>query len=253
MKRTTLANLILLTTVALFTACSNNTPKVNDAKVTTFDIMGIDVRSVAKTRSEKDIPLAKTYSMESTIPMAKTYPVESYTYETQEVENQPIVEEFNQVVYATYRPKAERARSNYYMDTKGVKNRLEWKAKKLLGLKYVWGATGPRNYDCSGFTQKVYRDVGIKIPRVSRDQAKVGQYVSYRNLKRGDMVFFDTHKKQTGKVTHVGIYLGNGNFIHASSGAKKIVIFNFNRKKFYKKRFLWGRRVIDNNTRIASL
>jgi len=67
------------------------------------------------------------------------------------------------------------------------------------------------------------------------------------------MVFFDTKKKRTGKVSHVGIYLGSGNFIHASSGAKKIVIFNFNEKDFYKKRFLWGRRVIRDNTHMASL
>jgi cell wall-associated NlpC family hydrolase len=67
------------------------------------------------------------------------------------------------------------------------------------------------------------------------------------------MVFFDTKKHPLGKVTHVGIYLGEGNFIHASSAAKKIVIFNFNKKKFYKKRFLWGRRVIKENAYFASL
>jgi len=130
---------------------------------------------------------------------------------------------------------------------------VERKAKDLLGIKYVWGATGPYTYDCSGFTQKVYRQAGIKIPRVSRDQAKVGEYISFNNLQKGDMVFFDTHKKKTGKVTHVGIYLGNGNFIHASSAAKKVVIFNFNKKNFYKKRFLWGRRIIQNSAHLASL
>ena len=138
-------------------------------------------------------------------------------------------------------------------NSRNLVNDIEWSAKRLLGLKYVWGATGPHNYDCSGFTQKIYRDAGITIPRVSRDQAKVGQYISYNQLKRGDMVFFDTKKHPLGKVTHVGIYLGNGNFIHASSAAKKIVIFNWNEKKFYKKRFLWGRRVIKDNTYFASL
>ena len=121
---------------------------------------------------------------------------------------------------------------------------IEMDAKKFLGVPYVWGATGPSKFDCSGFTQWVYRDSGINIPRVSRDQARVGEFVEYDNLQRGDMVFFNTTKKRTGKVTHVGIYLGNGNFIHASSAGKSVVIYNFNEKPFYKKRFLWGRRVL---------
>ena len=131
-------------------------------------------------------------------------------------------------------------------------NNLEWNAKSFLGTPYVWGATGPSTFDCSGFTQWVYRDAGITIPRVSRDQAKVGEYVRYENLQRGDMVFFDTKRRRSGKVTHVGIYLGNGNFIHASSAGKKVVIYNFNEKTFYKKRFLWGRRVTNGALHYAS-
>ncbi len=129
---------------------------------------------------------------------------------------------------------------------------IESDAKKFLGVPYVWGATGPSKFDCSGFTQWVYRDSGINIPRVSRDQARVGKFVEYDNLERGDMVFFNTTKKRTGKVTHVGIYLGNGDFIHASSAGKSVVIYNFNEKPFYKKRFLWGRRVLKPDLYYAS-
>ena len=133
-----------------------------------------------------------------------------------------------------------------------VNKKIETYAKRLLGKKYVWGATGPKSYDCSGFTQKVYRVIaGIRLPRVSRNQAKVGKFIKYSNLKQGDMVFFDTEKKRTGKVNHVGIYLKHGNFIHASSGGKKVMITNFNRKKFYKSRFLWGRRVIKEHPQLA--
>ncbi len=128
-----------------------------------------------------------------------------------------------------------------------VCTKVETNAKKLLGLKYVWGATGPNKFDCSGFTQKVYRTAGIKIPRNSRAQAKVGQYIKYENLQKGDMVFFDTNRRKTGKVSHVGIYLENGKFIHASSGNKKVVITNFDKKRYYKSRFLWGRRIINND------
>lgn len=118
-------------------------------------------------------------------------------------------------------------------------------AKAKLGTKYVWGATGPKTFDCSGFTKEVFNStVGIKIPRVSRDQAKVGKLIKYEELKAGDMVFFDTEKKFSGRVNHVGIYLDNGEFIHASSARKKVIITNFKKKPFYKKRFLWGRRVV---------
>ena len=133
-----------------------------------------------------------------------------------------------------------------------VEDEIEWNAKALLGHKYVWGATGPNNYDCSGFTRKVFGDVGIHLPRVSRDQSKKGQLVSFNELKKGDLVFFATKRRHPNRVTHVGIYLGNGNFIHASSGAKKIVVFNFNEHQYYKKHFLWGRRVIFEKSHVAS-
>lgn len=133
-----------------------------------------------------------------------------------------------------------------------LSSQIEKYAKKMLGKKYVWGATGPKCYDCSGFTQRVFRKVaGIKLPRVSYLQAKVGKKISFKKLKQGDMVFFDTEKKRTGRVNHVGIYLRNGNFIHASSGGKKVIITNFRKKRFYKNRFLWGRRVIKDRNPVA--
>jgi len=135
-----------------------------------------------------------------------------------------------------------------------INTKVEKYAKKFLGNKYVWGATGPKTFDCSGFTQKVYKQcIGVIIPRVSREQAKVGKYIKFSQLKKGDMVFFDTTKKRLGKVNHVGIYLSNGNFIHASSGGKRVMITNFNKKRFYKNRFLWGRRIIQDHTRVATL
>ncbi len=133
-----------------------------------------------------------------------------------------------------------------------VEDEIEWNAKELLGHKYVWGATGPITYDCSGFTRKIFADVGIHLPRVSRDQAKQGQLISFSKLKKGDLVFFATKKGHPNRVTHVGIYLGNGNFIHASSGAKKVIICNFQKHCFYKKHFLWARRVISEKQHVAT-
>jgi len=127
---------------------------------------------------------------------------------------------------------------------KAIKDDVESTAKSLLGTPYVWGATGPHKFDCSGFTQKVFCKAGIKIPRNSRAQAKVGQYIDFSNLRRGDMVFFETNKKRPGYVTHVGIYLSEGKFIHASSGGKRVMISSFIKSKYYKKHFVLGRRII---------
>ncbi|CAA6818624.1 MAG: Peptidoglycan lytic protein P45 [uncultured Sulfurovum sp.] len=214
MKIITFTNLMLLTSLTLFTACSKSSPKPEDKKLSTLAIIGV---SSGQT---------------SQLPLAQTYPTQG-NYHLSSADGDRV---------QTYM-------RNHYT----VVNEIEQNAKKLLGIKYVWGATGPSTYDCSGFTQKIYRDAGINIPRVSRDQARVGQFIAYGDLVRGDMVFFDTKKKRSGIVSHVGIYLGSGNFIHASSAAKKIVVYNFDNKSFYKDRFLWGRRVVNDNYLMASL
>ncbi len=126
-------------------------------------------------------------------------------------------------------------------------------AKNYLGTEYIWAANGPYAFDCSGFTKYVYKKNGITLPRYSGHQAKVGVKVSYNELEKGDLVFFDTEKKFQKKVNHVGIYMGNGKFIHASSAKKKVIITSFNQKTFYKKRFLWGERVVDSSRSYASL
>ncbi len=116
-------------------------------------------------------------------------------------------------------------------------------AKKYLGTRYVWGAEGPNKFDCSGFTQYVIRkSKGVKLPRVSRKQAYYGKYVSRKNLRAGDLVFFDTSRRRKGYVNHVGIYIGGNKFIHASSAKHRVVITSLDRP-FYRARFKWGRRV----------
>jgi len=115
-------------------------------------------------------------------------------------------------------------------------------AKKHLGKRYVWAANGPSKFDCSGFTKYVCSKNGIALPRTSIMQAKVGKKVSKNNLRAGDLIFFDTSDQRKGYVNHVGIYLGNNKFIHASSAKKKVMISSLS-KNFYKNRFKWGRRV----------
>jgi len=119
--------------------------------------------------------------------------------------------------------------------------RIEKIAKKKLGRRYVWGASGTKNtYDCSSFTKYVYRKNGISIPRTSIMQSKYGKYVKRKDLKKGDLIFFDTSKRHKGYVNHVGIYLGNNKFIHASSAKKKVVVSSLSR--FYAQRYRGARR-----------
>ena len=117
-------------------------------------------------------------------------------------------------------------------------------AKTLLGKPYVWGAQGPNSFDCSGFTYYVFKNkAGIVLPRTSSEQSKYGTYVSWNNLRAGDLVFFDTNGANNGQVSHVGLYMGNGQMIHASYSQKKIVIANMN-TNYYKNSFVNGRRVL---------
>ena len=122
-------------------------------------------------------------------------------------------------------------------------NRVVRYAKRFLGTRYIWGATGRGGFDCSGFTQFVYRHAkGRIIPRISRRQAYYGKYVSRRNLRPADLVFFDTSHRRRGYVNHVGMFIGNHLFIHASSAKHRVVITSL-RKPFYAQRFMWGRRI----------
>jgi cell wall-associated NlpC family hydrolase len=115
-------------------------------------------------------------------------------------------------------------------------------AKTKLGRKYVWGASGNKNtYDCSSFTKYVYKNIGVTIPRTSINQSKFGKYVKRDELQKGDLIFFDTSKRRKGYVNHVGIYLGDNKFIHASSAKKKVVITSLH-KNFYSNRYKGARR-----------
>jgi len=116
-------------------------------------------------------------------------------------------------------------------------------AKKYLGGKYVWGATGPDAFDCSGFTQYVYKKNGVTIPRTSLEQSKKGTKVSKSELQLGDLVFFKGINGGSNTVSHVGIYIGNGQFIHASSSTRGIVIDSLS-SAYYTKKYVTAKRYI---------
>jgi cell wall-associated NlpC family hydrolase len=95
-------------------------------------------------------------------------------------------------------------------------------AMNELGKPYVWGAEGPSSYDCSGLTRYVYGQLGVSLPHSSRAQYGCGQHVSMDQLQAGDLVFFS----HGGSISHVGIYVGGGNFIHAPQTGDVVKVSN---------------------------
>ncbi|MDO5292556.1 MAG: C40 family peptidase [bacterium] len=101
-------------------------------------------------------------------------------------------------------------------------------AKKYRGARYVWGGTSlKRGVDCSGFVQAVYKKMGYKLPRTSRQQSQKGKKVSAKNLQKGDLLFYGSGRS----ISHVAMYIGNNKIIHASNPRDGVKISKYNYRK----------------------
>ncbi|WP_151736306.1 C40 family peptidase ['Paenibacillus yunnanensis' Narsing Rao et al. 2020] len=117
--------------------------------------------------------------------------------------------------------------------------------KKYLGTPYKFGASTSttRYFDCSSFTKYIFAKYGVKLPRTSVAQSKVGTAVSKANLRVGDLVFFSSGSRANGKnVTHVAVYAGNGKILH-TYGSPGVTISNLN-SGTWKRTYLKARRVL---------
>lgn len=121
----------------------------------------------------------------------------------------------------------------------GSTGKLIQYAFKFLGKPYVYGADGPRAFDCSGFSSYVYNAFGVDLPRTAASQSRVGAAVSKSNLKTGDLLFFNT----AGYVSHVGIYIGDGQFVHASSGSRCVTVSELG-SSYYTRTYVGARRIL---------
>ena len=123
--------------------------------------------------------------------------------------------------------------------TFSFRDKLVSTAEGFLDYPYTWGGESPEEgFDCSGLALAVYRLNGLNLPRTSREQYRVGQHVPRSLLKKGDLVFFDTVKGY--RVSHVGIYAGNGRFIHAP-GRNKNIRYDSLSSSYFSRCFVGGR------------
>ena len=145
-----------------------------------------------------------------------------------------IIEEYYLVGPSNYS-----AAASGFNDTEHLREDIVRTANQFIGVPYRWGGqSSDTGFDCSGLTMAVYRLNGLELPRSSRQQWKTGRPVNPGQLSKGDLVFFATSGRR--RVSHVGIYIGNSNFLHAPSSGRKIRISSMS-NKYYKSRYLGAR------------
>jgi hypothetical protein len=122
---------------------------------------------------------------------------------------------------------------------------LEKILRGTYGQRYRYAGQGPNRFDCSGLVYFSYATMNLWLPRRAIDQARYGKTISAKDLRFGDLIFFDTRKHPKGIVNHVGIYLSHGKFFHASSAKRKVIVSSLN-KPYYRRRIIAYKRVYSH-------
>ncbi len=116
------------------------------------------------------------------------------------------------------------------------------RALELVGIPYRYGGQSPdAGFDCSGLVYFTYRQAGVDVPRVSADQFKISRKISYKDIRDGDLVFFQDQSK----LSHVGIYVGDGMFIHAPSSGKSVSLADMSAPYYQRHLIAVGRLLPD--------
>lgn len=123
-------------------------------------------------------------------------------------------------------------------DNRDLGNAIAATAKKYVGVPYVWGGTTPDGFDCSGYTMYVFAKHGIDLPRTADIQFEVGYPIGKNELYPGDLVFFETYAPG---ASHVGIYIGEGEFLHTSVSKGAIAVARLD-NSYFVERYIGSRR-----------
>jgi len=238
----------------LVLSCSSRTtrlaPEFQAQKNKSLELMGYTIQAGAFAKVENAVRLTETLKKRG---LSATYfkaadglfkvrfgnfsAKENARQRAQSLKETHIIEEFYIVRPEDYTTARQKQYGTNYLREALVKT-----ARDFLGVPYLWGgASLETGFDCSGLTMTVYQLNGLNLPRHSRTQFDAGSPVSINHLQKGDLVFFALHGKR--KVSHVGIYIGDGKFIHAPSHGKKICV-EYLSTPFFAKGFVSGQNYL---------
>lgn len=213
------------------TSTKKSTAGVKKEKVTTASAASVKKTQVSKTSTaKKKTSTAKTSKAKST---AKTTAKKTASTKAKKTTS-------TKKSASTSRRTATPSRGGRTTYSPGKAGQVIEYAKNFMGVKYVFGGASSSGFDCSGFTMYVFKSIGVDLPHSATGQSKMGTPVGRDELKLGDLVFFETYKKG---ISHVGIYVGNGSFIEASS-SRGIAVTSLS-SSYYAPRYKGAVRILQ--------